>query len=287
LLLLLYAAIDGGAMIINSEQCAITNTIYSYNTAQSGGGAIRVDAGNFTISNSVLTQNSAYGEQFGYGGAVTTAQGCNSTFINTNFSHNSATKGLGGAISSIGDTYITGCKFENNTAAYGGAVRYGDFSTMIVDNTVYSNNMATTTGGAIQSSTSAAAAVLSDTVVFSGNTAFCCYAKASSTHTSTANSTCVDIAYQESAISECCAANTYSDGKHCQLCTTELTCAGTVGANTSTVVLPSGVWRASTTSTKTYTCWNSDACIGGVASKSTDNYCAKGYKGPCKCAIVL
>jgi predicted outer membrane repeat protein len=283
LLLLLVAAGDGGAMITDCKQCTITNTVYSYNTAQGSGGAIRVDSGNITISNSVLTYNSAYGEQFASGGAVMiAAQGCNGTFSNTTISHNTATGGSGGAIYTISDTYITGCIFEYNTAAYGAAIRYGASGTMIVDNSVYRHNIATTTGGAILSSTDAIAAVLSDTVSFSNNTAFCCYAKASSTHTTTANSTCVDVAYQESAISECCAANAYSDGEHCQLCTTELSCAGIVGANTSTVVLPSGVWRASTASSKTYTCWNSDACIGGVAFKTTDDYCATGYKGPCK-----
>jgi predicted outer membrane repeat protein len=282
LLLLLYAAVKSGAMTIDSKQCTITDTLYSNNTAQSTAGAILVDSGNITISNSVLTYNSAYGKQFGLGGAIALAQGCNGTFMHTTISHNTATGGSGGAINTNSDAYITGCRFETNTATFGGAIRYGPTGILTVDNTVFSDSVASTTGGANQSSTNAVAAVLSDTVVFSNNTAFCCYAKALSTHTTTANSTCVDIAYQENAISECCAANTYSDGNHCQLCTTELICAGIVGANTSTVVLPNGVWRASTTSLKTYTCWNSDACIGGVAVRSTNDYCATGYIGPCK-----
>eukprot|EP00953_Heterococcus_sp_UTEX-ZZ885_P004358 2861-Heterococcus_DN1.PRE.1 len=279
-LFVLIAAIDGGAMTIGTQQCTIANTSFSYNTAQSSGGAIRVDSGNITITNSLLTRNSAYGGRSGFGGAVFINAGCNSTLINTTYSHNTATGGLGGAINTLSDTYISGCVFDNNTAATGGAVRYGPSGVVIVNDTVYTNNAATNTGGAMQSSTKAVAAVLSDTVIFKGNTAFCCYAKAHATHTATANSTCVDLAYQETQISECCAADAYSDGEHCQLCTSELTCAGIVGANTSTLVLPSGVWRASITSTKTYSCWNSDACTGGVASTSTDSYCAPGYKGP-------
>jgi predicted outer membrane repeat protein len=278
----LIAAVEGGAMIIGTQQCLITDTIYSQNTAQSSAGAIRVDSGNITISNSLITRNSAYGGRSALGGAVFFDEGCNSTFINTTVSHNTATGGLGGALYTNSDTYITGCTFDNNTAATGGAIRYGPSGTVVVNDTAYTKNAATNTGGAMQSSTKAIAAVVSDTVVFSGNTAFCCYAKAHATHSTTANSTCVDLAYQETQISECCAAGAYSDGEHCQLCTNELTCDNIIGAATSTVVLPSGVWRASTTSSKTYTCWNSDACVGGAASTSTDDYCAAGYKGPCK-----
>jgi predicted outer membrane repeat protein len=274
--------VDGGAMLIGSEQCAITNTTYRDNTAKGSGGAIRVDAGNFTISDSLVTTNSAFGGNFGLGGAILISPGCNSTFDNTIFRHNSATEGSGGAVSTNGDSQINDCNFDNNSAASGGALRYGPTGTVTVENTIFSNNEATFTAGAIHSDFKAQAATLSDTVLFSNNTAFCCYAKSSGSHTTTITSTCVDIAYQETAISECCAANAYSDGINCRLCTAELTCAGIVGANTSTVVLPKGVWRASTTSFTTYSCWNADACVGGVARTSTDDYCAAGYKGPCK-----
>jgi predicted outer membrane repeat protein len=282
-LLVLIAGGDGGAMLVDSQQTTITDTVYSQNTAQGSGGAIRVNAGNITISNSLLTENHADGSKFGAGGAVFLLEGCNSTFINTTLSHNSAAGGAGGAINTRSDTYIIGCTFDNNTATFGGAIRYSTTGTVALDQTIFTNNIATTAGGAMQSSMHAKAAVLSDTVVFSKNTAFCCYAKTSAVHSTTANSTCVDIAYQDTPISECCVKNFYSDGEHCQLCTKKLTCTGIVGANSSTVAVANGLWRASITSSKTYSCWNSDACTGGVAAASTDDYCAKGYKGPCKC----
>jgi hypothetical protein len=186
--------------------------------------------------NSLLTQNSVSRGSFSFGGAVIINEKCNSTFLDSTFSHNSATGGAGGAVNIRSDTYIDGCDFENNTAATGGAIRYGPTGTVTVGKTVFSSNAATTAGGAMQSSFEATPAKLSATVVFSGNTAFCCYAKASITRTTTANSTCVDIAYRETPISECCPVDAYSDGEHCQQCTSELTCAGTVGANTSTVI---------------------------------------------------
>jgi predicted outer membrane repeat protein len=269
-------------MLLYNKECVIVNSVYSNNTAQGSGGAIRVDTGNFTISNSALSTNSALGGQYALGGAVYVVEECNSTFISTIFSHNAAIGGSGGALNTKSDTYITGCKFENNTAAYGGAIRYGLTGIVTVNITQYIKNVATTAGGAMHCSFAATPAKLSDTVRFYSNTAFCCYAKTSAVHTTTANSTCVDIAYRETPISECCPVGVYSDGTNCQLCTKELTCAGIVGANTSTVILPEGTWRASTTSTRTYSCWNSDACTGGVAAASTDDYCTKGYKGPCK-----
>jgi hypothetical protein len=171
------------------------------------------------------------------------------------------------------------------THSYGGALRYGPTVVVTVDDTVFTCNTGTYAGGALRGRFEAQAAVLSGTVVFSNNTAFCCYAKASPAHTTTAHSSCVDIAYAEKAVSECCASNTYSDGTNSQSCTAELTCAGVIGADTSAVKLPEGSWRASITSTITYKCWNSDACIGGAATMSTDDHCAVGYKGPCKWSL--
>eukprot|EP00953_Heterococcus_sp_UTEX-ZZ885_P041479 21161-Heterococcus_DN1.PRE.1 len=61
--------------------------------------------------------------------------------------------------------FINGCTFDNNTANFGGAIRYGPAGTLAVDNTEFSANTATAAGGAMQSSIVAKPAVLSDTVV--------------------------------------------------------------------------------------------------------------------------
>eukprot|EP00953_Heterococcus_sp_UTEX-ZZ885_P041482 21161-Heterococcus_DN1.PRE.4 len=140
----LMAVFDGGAMTIGTQQCVITDTVYSKNTAQGSAGAIRLDSGNITISNSLLTANRADSGQYASGGAMYIADGCNSTLISTIFSHNSASGGSGGAISISSDTYITGCTFDNNAAAYGGAIRYGLTGILTADNTEYLNNVATT-----------------------------------------------------------------------------------------------------------------------------------------------
>jgi predicted outer membrane repeat protein len=36
-------------MLVGNKECVITDSVYSNNTAQGSGGAIRVDTGNFTI----------------------------------------------------------------------------------------------------------------------------------------------------------------------------------------------------------------------------------------------
>jgi hypothetical protein len=156
---------------------------------------------------------------------------------------------------------------------------------LIVSNSVLSGNYAKYVGGAIFAyapSNGLTVADVAGTVVFSNNTAACCYVFNKITGTT---ASCEDVAGGiADGSEECCPADYYNDGENCQLCTAELTCAGTVGATTSTVAIANGLWRASTASLQTYSCWNADACVGGVVatSTSTDDYCADGYKGPCK-----
>lgn len=44
-----------------------------------------------------------------------------------------------------------------------------------------------------------------------------------------------------------------------------------------TLSLDAGYWRTSENSVEILPCYNSDACVGGVAE-----YCAEGYMGPCE-----
>jgi predicted outer membrane repeat protein len=156
---------------------------------------------------------------------------------------------------------------------------------LIVANSLLSDNSASFAGGAIFTFALKNKFVIADTVVFTNNTAACCYLQGGIISSS---GTCMDVTGGSGdGADECCLANYYSDGEHCQLCTAELTCAGTVGANSSTVAVANGLWRATITASKTYSCWNADACIGGVAASSTDGYCAIGCKGPCMYSILL
>jgi predicted outer membrane repeat protein len=271
--------IQGGAdagVGISDGNVTFIDTIFNENVAKGSGGSLRVDSGNFIIMNSFFTNNRASQQ----GGAIAVQVGT-VAIAKTVFSSNSIGKGLGGAISTADNMMITNCTFDSNTAAYGGALRYWRAAVVSISNTVFTNNQASLAAGAIHSDITAPAAVMSNNS-FSGNTAYCCYAKLYTDHTRVSDSTCTDVDYRENVLSECCAAGTFSDSKNCQLCNSELTCDDVVGANISTLQVASGLWRTSSVTLKTYQCFNAGACSGGVAVTSTDGYCATGYKGPCK-----
>jgi predicted outer membrane repeat protein len=261
----------GGALYLIGA-AYIQNSIIRNNIAEGSGGAIDAANATLTISGTVFSSNIAYDS----GGAFYITNQLAAS--NTSFTANRAQ--IGGAVIHFSSAKFNNCNFtENLSLEYAGAISSQPGSSLVIANSLLSNNTAKYAGGAIFIDAPNNKFVIADTVHFSSNTAACCYANNGGISSSTS---CINVDGNRVGANECCLAKYYSDGEHCQLCTKELTCAGIIGANTSTVVLPSGVWRASTTSLKTYSCWNSNACLGGVAAKSTDDYCATGYKGPCK-----
>jgi hypothetical protein len=207
------------------------------------------------------------------------------TVANTVFTANSVDNGYGGVISTNSNSSFTNCSFDRNTAGYGGAIEYLAPAIITAINSSFSSNRAAFAGAIVHSNTLAAPAVLSDNT-YDNNTAYCCYAKEFTSHPRAVGTTCIDIDYRVNILSECCPAGTFSNGEKCQLCTDELTCSNTTGATTSTLSLAAGLWRTSTDTLTVYSCLNSDACSGGIALTSTDDYCATGYKGPCKYTSV-
>ncbi len=125
----------GGAMDI-AGKVVISNSTFTSNTANNNavafyrayGGAINIggySTANVSISNSAFTNNSTYGD----GGAIHSA-GLYFTLNNTDFTGNKASNhasnisGGGGALFIDRNATITGGKFNSNTAANGGAIRY-------------------------------------------------------------------------------------------------------------------------------------------------------------------
>jgi predicted outer membrane repeat protein len=268
-------ATDSGGALYLSGTAYIHKTVFSNNAAQGSGGAIDASQAALTVSSTVFQSNIASAS----GGAVYTEKPLIAS--DTAFTSNSAQSGNGGAVYHFSSANFDKCSFtENQAGQYGGAINAQSGSSLVMTRSLLNDNTASYVGGAIFTNAPDNEILIADTVVFSNNTASCCYAnnKVISNGTS-----CVNVAGGiGDGSEECCAKQFYSDGEHCQSCTNELTCAGIVGANTSTVVLPTKLWRASTLSTKTYSCWNADACVGGAAVRSVDDYCAAGYKGPCK-----
>ena len=109
----------GGAVMIEGNNCKITDSHFENNVAPSSGGAIRIEGNSNTISNSIFTANKA-------------------------------TESLGGAISSLGHrNVITGNKFTKNSAGRdGGAVdaegtQVAEIGTgIIITNNVFDSNVA-------------------------------------------------------------------------------------------------------------------------------------------------
>ncbi len=54
------------------------------------------------------------------------------------------------------------------------------------------------------------------------------------------------------------------------------------GATMAAMPVQPGFWRSNTTSLEFHRCLHEGACVGGTDVSSSDDYCAKGYEGPCE-----
>lgn len=145
--------LKGGAIYINKERgnVNIRNCTFENNSASSYGGAISVNKGSITISDSKFKHNYLENDH-GVGGAIF-AYGV--TIDNCDFIDNRAGKerGSGGAIS-CPTVKVNNSRFINNSAQFAGAI--GDYFDgmniidMVVTNSKFENNTAKIAGGAIR-----------------------------------------------------------------------------------------------------------------------------------------
>lgn len=72
------------------------------------------------------------------------------------------------------------------------------------------------------------------------------------------------------------------DNTSVPICTATFAHANSGGGATviEEVVVDTGYWRASNKSSTVLSCYNTDACLGGVTGDP--DYCLEGYEGPCK-----
>lgn len=152
-----------GGAIYNKGIATVSGSTINENTATNQGGAVYstgyllVDNSNF--ENNKVTTGSTYAEtQAGTcnGGGAIYNEGnlevTKSTFTKNTAPHATEIFSAGGAIYNINtsDVFIDNCKFEENSAVYGGAVMFEQFSqdTVAVKDSVFNNNQAWQ-GGAI------------------------------------------------------------------------------------------------------------------------------------------
>ena len=154
----------GGAIYVD-DTLTINDCIFENNTATKQGGAIYICDGaviiitNSIFSNNKVTTGSTYADtqndECNGGGAI--YNGGSLTVTGSNFTGNTAPHDVevfsaGGAIynNDAGKLLIEACKFEENSAVYGGAVMFEKFSqdTVAIKDSVFNNNQAWQ-GGAV------------------------------------------------------------------------------------------------------------------------------------------
>ena len=151
-----YGSVHGGFACLFGSDTALENCTFEDNYAPSSG-AVHCHNGNITVKNCTFVNNSAIGggtnATNGYAGALglvyTGSPGV--TVIDSHFYNNTAVND-GGAVQVMGtgrDAKIINSDFENNTAAYGGAVSIKGTNTVITDSNFTDCN-ASQYGGAVQ-----------------------------------------------------------------------------------------------------------------------------------------
>lgn len=151
-----YGSVHGGFACLFGSDTALENCTFEDNYAPSSG-AVHCHNGNITVKNCTFVNNSAIGggtnATNGYAGALglvyTGSPGV--TVIDSHFYNNTAVND-GGAVQVMGtgrDAKIINSDFENNTAAYGGAISIKGTNTVITDSNFTDCN-ASQYGGAVQ-----------------------------------------------------------------------------------------------------------------------------------------
>lgn len=145
------ATLSGGAIAVDGGDLTVTDSTFTDNHAEDDyGGAIYVDeegsGGELEVINSTFTSNtssSGGGATYSYFDSTITDSTFNLNFTNSN----------GGAVSSAnGDITVISSTFDSNDGMNGGAIFSPYTGTMSVENSTFIGNEATNEGGAIYSS---------------------------------------------------------------------------------------------------------------------------------------
>jgi CSLREA domain-containing protein len=162
---------DGGAIILFGANLTISDCLISDNTAQFQGGAIAVIAGNLTVSNCTFSGNGTSDPNDGIGGAIFYETSGALTITNSTFSGNScATQGA--AIFNYGTLTVSNSTFSGNSAGTLGGGVYNNDGTLTLTNCTLSGNSASTGGGIYsEGSNDGTANVTVSSCTFSNNSA--------------------------------------------------------------------------------------------------------------------
>jgi hypothetical protein len=155
----------GGGMYNADSDPAVTNCIFSNNTAWNGGGGMFNKGSSPTATNCTFANNTAF-----YGGGMATSGGA-PRVVDSAFVGNTASGG-GGGMHSEGNLIVANCTFIGNTAEAGGAMITSSHSssTLIVVDSLFIGNKATRGGGGGMNNYSFGGSQLINRCTFIGNT---------------------------------------------------------------------------------------------------------------------
>ncbi|PKL66485.1 MAG: hypothetical protein CVV28_10815 [Methanobacteriales archaeon HGW-Methanobacteriales-1] len=149
----------GGAINNNGGTLSVSDSVVSSNTALYDGGGIANYEGTVNVSGSTISGNTAL---YGSCGGIMN-DGGTLTVSGSTISGNTAQ--FGGGIYNMGTLTVSGSTISDNTASYGGGIR--NDATMIVSDSVVSSNTALYDGGGIFNSYGAM--TVSDSTISSNN----------------------------------------------------------------------------------------------------------------------
>jgi predicted outer membrane repeat protein len=282
-------AVDSAACISADYRTvvSVSSSSFSVNSAARGGAI--TSAGCLHLDDCSFTDNTA-----STGGALALLRGSELIADSCSLSGNSAGVS-GGAVHTDGALLMRSSSFSNNVAVSGsgGAIAAQAQATVNATGCSFVTNSAAQAGAAVFIAAAAAVAPQLVSSSFGLNTASCCYATghrstaavaavngSSSSSSSASSYACTDV---DSGVgSGCCRAGEYSDGAVCVRCSIESLHCTSTGVVAATLPLAAGYWRADLQSLAVRQCWREEACKGGVAVQSSDDYCAAGYRGPCE-----
>jgi len=134
---------DGGGAILSSEHLTVTNSVISGNSAIGRGGGIYVRTGRITVASSTISGNFA-----GVGGGISIQDG-SVTITDTMLGNGFADAG-GALFIDVGSVVVTGSTISNNSATYGGGI-YNTSGILTIVGSTISDNVAYNGGGGIES----------------------------------------------------------------------------------------------------------------------------------------
>ena len=123
----------------------LTNCVISGNTADNGGGGIKIWANTVTINNSIISDNTSYAS----GGGILLQGGDSLTVNNSTISGNEAVNFGGGIDNSQGTVTLINSTVSGNTAGLSGGGIFNGQGWIIITNSTISGNSAANSGGGI------------------------------------------------------------------------------------------------------------------------------------------